>query len=148
MPTYVYQLLLPIFSYIAASASGRSPASKLSTPPSPLPRRPLLLFRALRPKTRSAMRGYLLRALSRPTNAHQCLLFFRALRPPPAQRCVGTFCARSLSLPNFYQPFKIIKNQNVEIKTALRVHPLRFFRSKLLNVLLFFKTLFCKICPN
>ena len=46
----------------------------------------------------------------RPTNAHQCLLFFRALRPPPAQRCVDTFCARSLSLPNFYQPFKIIKN--------------------------------------
>ena len=59
---HIYQQLLPIFSYIAACASGPSPASKLSSRP---------------------------------------LLFFRALRPPPAQRCVDTFSARSLSLPMF-----------------------------------------------
>ena len=59
---HVYQQLLPIFSDIAACASGPSPASKLSSRP---------------------------------------LLFFRALRPPPAQRCVDTFSARSLSLPMF-----------------------------------------------
>ena len=52
---HIYQQLLPIFSYIAACASGPSPL---------LPRTPTT--------TRSAMRGYLLRAFSKPTNVHQC----------------------------------------------------------------------------
>ena len=57
------------------------------------------------------------RTLSKPTNVHQCLLFFRALRPPPAQRCVDTFSARSLSLPMF---INVQNNQKLKSKNKSR----------------------------
>ena len=79
---HIYQQLLPIFSYIAACASGPSPASKLSSRP---------------------------------------LLFFPALRPPSAQRCVDKFFARSVSLPMLKKENKKKMNK----RNALRVHPLR-----------------------